>query len=70
VELTNTSAEAAEAVTVEAALEMQPGAATGETARITLAYLPGHSRRAARLEFRQDPRKGKLVVRSLSYAVP
>ena len=70
VEIRNAAAGAAEEVTVEAALEMRQGGLAAETARITVAYVPGYGRRTARLEFRKDPRQGTLAVRSVSYAVP
>jgi len=70
VELRNSGAQAAEAVTVEAALETVQGGRSAETVNITVAYLPGRGRRTARLQFRRDPREAKLVVRSVSYAVP
>jgi uncharacterized protein (TIGR02588 family) len=70
VEIRNTAAGAAEAVTVEAGLELRQGGLAAETARITVEYVPGYGRRTARLEFRSDPRQGTLVVRSVSYAMP
>lgn len=70
VEIRNGSGEAAADMTLEAAIADDRCAGGPVTARITVGYVPGYGRLKAWLEFRRDPRLGRLVVRSLGYVVP
>lgn len=49
---------------------LRDGAATVETARMHLAYVPAHSLRHGGMFFTRDPRGLSLTVRPLGYAAP
>lgn len=59
---------AAASVTVEG--ELRSGSGTPTRSEVTLEFVPASSSRSGGLYFRDDPRRGQLVLRPLGYADP
>lgn len=60
----------ATAAGVEVEGRIERGGETLETGRVTLDYVPAHSRQKGGLLFSEDPRQGRLVLEAVGYSEP